>query len=98
MEKIDKQELLPCPFCGSTDLHVSVYDFRKPYEQDIVCMNCNGGISGEKGKNSRNNWNMRKGGGYTEQWVDCIECGLSVNPKTIICSACAQKSIGVVNV
>jgi len=28
--------------------------------------------------------------GYSEQWIDCNKCGLSINPKTITCSACSK--------
>ena len=48
--------LLPCPFCGGTNIVISDYNFRgdgeDQFPQDIVCMDCPAGFCGHdfKGK------------------------------------------------
>ena len=34
---------------------------------------------------------LRENGGYSEQWIDCHKCGLSINPHTILCVSCSIK-------
>ena len=50
----------PCPSCGSLKIFVSSYDFRTPETQDIVCMDCTIGVSGDKKFNSYDVWNKRE--------------------------------------
>ena len=58
----EELNLLPCPFCGGTNIVISDYNFRgdgeDQFPQDIVCMDCAGsGFCGHdfKGKGSGGN-------------------------------------------
>lgn len=74
-----KVDVLPCPFCGATDIIVSYYEFRgdgaDQYPQDVVCPNCPAGFCGHEFKGQGTTaviaaWNRRVHSATVAELID----------------------------
>ena len=50
-------ELLPCPFCGRTDIRIELEDENNNWR--IMCFNCLGQINGYSKSRAITKWNTR---------------------------------------
>jgi hypothetical protein len=79
MESIEKAERMVSDLCNKRRDWVMSIPVREDYDPDTVIV---------KGLRA-GRWLSENA--YSEQWIDCAECGSSINPKGIVCSRCSTK-------
>ncbi len=67
MKNSKKCELLPCPFCGSTNIIINEGDYGLNYQDYYVCCdNCDCRTMEQRKKFAIEDWNTRHDGTYEE--------------------------------